>query len=304
MSTKFITAAEVAISNEFFERIQTGVESFDALFGEGLLPGSVLTLSAKHGTGKTQFCLQLLQSLSSQYAVGYVSNEESTEQLAFTCKRINTFNVPIANISTVSDVASIIPDLDVLVVDSFSKLKAEGINSSRKLEQYALDTIIGEAKKHKCVVLLITHNTKSGQSRGSSLVQHDVDATLYIEKSEDDPELRRIFFDKNRFGAPNEIYLQMTASGYSLELKEAPAEDQEHKPSTNKTQERYEKICEHLSVCGASFASEVASAIELDYGKTMVLLRELRNMGKITKTGRAEEAVYAMVETAQELIYN
>ena len=304
MSTKFITAADVCISNEFFERVTTGVESFDTLFGEGLLPGSVITLSAKHGTGKTQFCLQLLQSLSSTYAVGYVSNEESTEQLAFTCKRIGTFNVPIANVVSVSDVEQIIPDLDVLVIDSFSKLKANGINSARKLEQYALDTIIGAAKKHKCIVVLITHNTKSGQSRGSSLIQHDVDATLYIEKSEDAPEMRRIFFDKNRFGAPNEIYLEMTASGYSLELKEAPVIEEEQRSSVSKTQERYDSICEYLNLHRECFASEVAAAIELDYSKTMVLLRELRNMGRITKTGRAGDAVYALVESSQELIYN
>lgn len=302
MNTKFVTAANVSIPENFFDRIQTGVESLDALFGDGLMPGSVVTLSAKHGTGKTQFCLQMLQSLSECFAVGYVSNEESTEQLAFTCKRIGAFNVPIANIATVEDVAEVISGLDVLVVDSFSKLKTKDITSARKLEQHALDTIIAAAKKHKCVVFLITHNTKSGQSRGSSLVQHDVDATLYIEKSEDAPELRRVFFDKNRFGAPNEIYLEMTASGYSFDLKQPPQETSDA-PNTSKTQERYNMICSYLEQNGSSQARDVAYALDVDYGKAMVLLRELRNMGKITKTGRGEDATYAM-EEAQELSYN
>lgn len=293
MSTKFITAANVVIPDEYFNRIQFGVEAFDTLFGDGMLPGSVITLSAKHGTGKTQFCLQMLQSIAEHKAVGYVSNEESTEQLAFTCKRIGTFDVPIANVTTVEDVVELIPSLDVLVVDSFSKLKSAGVASSRKLEQHALDSIIGAAKQHKCVVILITHNTKSGQSRGSSLVQHDVDATLYIEKLEEDPNMRRVYFDKNRFGTPAEIYLNMTAMGYSLALQEPPV-DAEEAPVASRSQERYEQIKQHLQ-SGECSASDVAGAIGVDYGKVMVLLRELRNMGSITKAGRGEQATYALV---------
>jgi DNA repair protein RadA/Sms len=112
---KFTTASNVVIPSEYFNRITTGNEALDFLFGDGLLPGSTLTLSAKHGTGKTQFSLQLLELLSKKHSVGYVSNEETVEQLAFTCRRIGTPNVPIANVRTVADVVEATEGLQVLL---------------------------------------------------------------------------------------------------------------------------------------------------------------------------------------------
>lgn len=300
MSTKFTTAANIVIPDEYFNRITTGVEAFDVLLGEGLLPGSLITLSAKHGTGKTQFCLQLLESLSSTHCVGYVSNEESIEQLAFTCKRISTYNVPVANIRTVEDVAECTKNLDVLVVDSFSKLEVDEVSSARKTERIALKEIIAAAKINKCCVILITHNTKTGQSKGSSQIQHDVDATLYIEKVEDQPHLRRIWFDKNRFGCPQEIHMELTANGYSLELCEAPdADATSDTPRESKTSQMYRNITSFLDQSGISSAAEVAQAVGVDYSKAMVLLREMGAMGKIVKNGRGQDAEYSLTQPDQ-----
>jgi hypothetical protein len=124
----------------------------------------------------------------------------------------------------VADVVNATKGLDVLVVDSFSKLQVAKVKSTLKTEKIALKNIIAAAKRNKCCVVLITHNTKTGQSKGTSQVQHDVDATLYIEKLKDEPTLRRVWFDKNRFGAPAEIHLEMTASGLILELRASPEE--------------------------------------------------------------------------------
>ena len=297
MSTKFTTAANVVIPDEYFNRILTGNHAFDTLLGDGLLPGSLITLSAKHGTGKTQFCLQLLEALNQTHCVGYVSNEESVEQLAFTCKRIGTYNVPVANIRTVEDVVECTRDLDVLVVDSFSKLEVDETSSARKTERIALKDIIAAAKSNKCCVILITHNTKTGQSKGSSQIQHDVDATLYIEKIEDNSPLRRIWFDKNRFGCPQEIFLELTASGYSLELCEAPGDqDTSDEPKESRTSQLYKSITSFLDVQGISNAAEVAEAVGVDYSKAMVLLRELGAMRRVVKTGRGQDAEYSLTE--------
>lgn len=296
MSTKFTTAANVVIPDEYFNRITTGVEAFDTLLGEGLLPGSLITLSAKHGTGKTQFCLQLLEALSETHCVGYVSNEESVEQLAFTCKRIGTYNVPVANIRTVEDVVECTKGLDVLVVDSFSKLEVDEVSSARKTEKIALNNIIAAAKTNKCCVILITHNTKTGQSKGSSQIQHDVDATLYIEKIEDQPGLRKIFFDKNRFGCPQEIVMELSSSGYILELVEIEeSEQQSAAPRESKTSKMYNAITQMLETQGVSSAAQVANNIGVDYAKAMVLLRELGAMGRVEKTGRGAEAEYSLI---------
>lgn len=301
---KFTSAANVVIPDEYFNRIQTGVEAFDALVGEGLLPGSLITLSAKHGTGKTQFCLQLLQSLYQRYAVGYVSNEESVEQLAFTCKRISTYDVPVANVRTVEDVVECMKSLDILVVDSFSKLEVDNISSARLTERIALKEIISAAKLNKCCVILITHNTKTGQSKGGSQIQHDVDATLYIEKLEEDPSLRRIYFDKNRFGAPSEIHLELTASGYTLVLREPidSTDDEEESPRETKTSTICKNIVAYLTEMHIGSAAEIAEAVNIDYSKAKALLRELVAMNKVVKTGRGQEAEFTL-RVATEVQY-
>lgn len=294
--TKFTTASNVVIPEEYFRRIKTGNNALDTLFGDGLLPGSVITLSAKHGTGKTQFCLQLLNMLSRTHRVGYVSNEENIEQLAFTCKRIGTYDVPVANVKDVDDVVKCVANLDLLVVDSFSKLEFDGV-TNRRSEKMALDGIIQAAKQSKCCVILITHNTKSGQSKGSSLVQHDVDATLYIEKNEDSPDLRRVWFEKNRFGAPGEIYIEMTASGFVFELMDAPdSQEQEPVIKESKTSQLYKSIEQFVADKFETSAADVARSLNIDYSKTQVLLRELCNMSKISKLGRGKDATYTIYE--------
>lgn len=290
--SKFITASEVVIPEEFFRRIKTGNEALDHLFGDGLLPGSVMTLSAKHGTGKTQFCLQLLDMLSATHRVGYVSNEENIQQLAFTCKRIGTYRVPVANIRSVDDVVECVSDLDLLVVDSFSKLEFDG-HTGRRTEKMALDGIIQAAKTHKCCVILITHNTKSGMSKGSSLVQHDVDATLYIEHDEEDEQIRRVWFDKNRFGAPNEIRVTMTATGYNFEkVGHHDEQVKEESPRQSKSTKMYRQIEKMFDEVIEISAADVATSLNIDYGKAQMLLREMCNMNILEKDGRGREAIY------------
>jgi predicted ATP-dependent serine protease len=298
MNTTFTTAANIAIPEEFFNRIRPQNTALQELLGEGLLPGSVLTLSAKHGTGKTQFALQLLEELASSHRVGYLSNEETVEQLAFTCKRINAFNVPIGTCKTVADVVNATKGLDVLVVDSFSKLQVTKVKSTLKTERIALKNIIAAAKRNKCCVVLITHNTKTGQSKGTSQVQHDVDATLYIEKLKDEPTLRRVWFDKNRFGAPAEIHLEMTASGLILELRASPEEAAEA-PKESKTQQLYRQVLDIITSEGTVDAGVVARRCEVDYSRSQVLLRELGAMGQVVKHGRGKDATY---ELSQELM--
>ena len=301
---KFTTASKVVIPSEYFNRITTGNEALDFLFGDGLLPGSTITLSAKHGTGKTQFSLQLLELLSKKHSVGYVSNEETVEQLAFTCRRIGTPNVPIANVRSVSDVVEAMQGLQVLIVDSFSKLEVEDVRSVVKTEKIAIDSIIRAAKKNKCTVILITHNTKNGQSKGTSLVQHDVDATLYIEKDEEDSMMRRVFFDKNRFGSPNEIFLSMSASGLILEMVERNSEDGESAPKKNKeskTSRQYKEIAAFLTANKGGTAAEVAKSLNVDYTKAQMLLRDMTKLDTVRKTGRGQYAMFRAVQKAPEV---
>ena len=61
-STAFVEIKDVTIPSVFFKRMNSGIEQLDALFGNGLLPGSSITVAARAGLGKTTLMLQLLQA--------------------------------------------------------------------------------------------------------------------------------------------------------------------------------------------------------------------------------------------------
>ena len=65
-STKFTHVSEVVIPDVYYRRLKCGNEKIDAAFGDGILPGSSITLTARAGMGKTTFVLQLLELLNNQ----------------------------------------------------------------------------------------------------------------------------------------------------------------------------------------------------------------------------------------------
>ena len=293
--SQFITAGSVIVPDEYFNRMSSGIETIDNLFSTGILPGSVTTIAAKHGTGKTQFCLQLLNALLEKgNKVGYVSNEESIEQLAFTCRRINTPNVPIANANTVKEVKELMQGLNVIVIDSFSKLRVDGETKVRAIERCILDTIIGEAKRTKCAVFFIMHLTKMGQVRGSSLIEHDVDATLFIKHNteEDEPDngQRKIYFEKNRFGSPNEVVVTLTAKGYDFTAVSSTGEDPAKQVKTGKANTLQDSI---INLPLDEFTvDEVVEHLDLPYQKVLLVIYTMTRNNVLTKSGRGKTAVY------------
>jgi predicted ATP-dependent serine protease len=296
--SRFVTAKEVIVPDEYFNRLSSGIETIDSLFSTGILPGSVTTIAAKHGTGKTQFCLQLLNALQEKsYKVGYVSNEESIEQLAFTCKRINTPNVPIANASSLKEVKELMQGLNVIVIDSFSKLRVDGETKVRSIERCILDTIIGEAKKTKCAVFFIMHLTKMGQVRGSSLIEHDVDATLFIKHNheEDEPDngQRKIYFEKNRFGSPNEVVVTITAKGYDFTEVEPDLSNDKKKDKTKKSDILQEDI---KNLPYPEFTVDKAvEHLDLPHQKVLFAIYTMTRNGILVKEGRGKAATYKVV---------
>lgn len=218
MALKFVKNKNVSISKSFYSRIKTGIKNLDALFDTGMLPGMVLTVAGKHGTGKTQFLLQTINELAKKkYRVGYASCEESLEQLAFTSNRIGV-DVPISTFESPDEIFSAMESLDVLVMDSFSMMHMESGKGVRKNERDLVDRLYAKAKETNCCLFIILHLTKNGDLKGTSYIPHKVDANLYLERVEDTEmkNARRIFFTKNRFGCPSEIFVTLTATGYDF----------------------------------------------------------------------------------------
>lgn len=294
----FTPAENIQIPDSYFNRIKTGVETLDFLFNDGLLPGSTITLDGQRGTGKTRFCLQLLDILKNKgYLVGYMSNEESKEQLAFTCKSINVNKVPIAAIKTFDDIVRAIYWHDVLIVDSFSMIDFEEFDcSARAAEKRCIKKIIDAAHESGCCVIIILHHTKSGQMKGSSLIAHKVDANLHLKQSESDDKMRDAFFSKNRFGPNNSISVVMNSNGYDftqVEKNTISIDDIFDTPKKSKMKNQCIEILELPEIN----IKRVMEYFNFDNLKATRYLKELCLQGLLFKVGRGETAQYIKAET-------
>ena len=278
MNSKFIKVSNVEIPDSFYNRIKTNVESIDHLFGDGILPGCTYTLTAGWGMGKTQLMLQLLSRIANvNKRVGYITNEESVEQLAFTCRRISVHNVMVANMSNITEIAEAMKDFDV----------------------------VAAAKANNCATFFIMHYTKDGKLKGSSRVPHLVDANLYIEKVEgDDEQLRRVYFTKNRFGAPNDINIRLTSTGYDFTLIEGSKSPEGSKKKTNKKakQEEDMKSIMALKEPPSIKVGRVMKLLKCEHYKAAFYLRELTMQGKLAKYGRGLDASWKIVNTVKEYV--
>ena len=287
-STSFININEVTIPKAFYKRMNSGIVQLDELFGNGLLPGSTITIAARAGLGKTTLMLQLLQGLvSTGHEVGYCSNEESIEQLAMTCKRLNVNNIRACNEADVDTISSYMDKFDVIVVDSFQGL-AKGNLSGRALEKYCIEKLIKKAKQSECVLILICHNTKAGQIKGSSLIIHAVDVNIAIEPIKDaEINARKIVFNKNRFGPANELECYIQSNGYDFESEIALLGEESVKPSKKKVKNlQRDQI---LTMEEVSIKS-VCKLLSIDATRAGFLLRELQLEGVIAKEGRGADA--------------
>jgi predicted ATP-dependent serine protease len=290
-ATKFQPISEVTIPEIYYRRLKCGNEKIDAAFGEGILPGSSITLTARAGMGKTTFVLQMLEMLNNQgHKVGYCSSEESVAQLAMTCKRLQVRNIQVCNESDVDTISKYMEDLDVIVIDSFQGL-VKGNKKGRELEKYCIEKLVVRAKETECAVILIWHNTKAGGIKGSSLIIHAVDVNISIHQIKDaDINARCIRFDKNRFGPAVDIEGFIEYSGYDFDKEViVDSEGKGDKPSkADKKKEQRESILKLNKIT----VSDVCKSLSIDSTRAGFLLRELVMECKLTKQGRGVDAVY------------
>jgi len=293
-STKFQPVSQVVIPEVYSRRLKSGNEKIDAMFGEGILPGSSITLTARAGMGKTTFVLQLLENLHNNgHKVGYCSSEESVAQLAMTCKRLQVNNIQVCNESDVDTISKYMDDLDVVVIDSFQGL-VKGNKRGRDLEKYCIEKLVVRAKETECAVILICHNTKAGGIKGSSLIIHAVDVNISINMIKDaEMNARSIRFEKNRFGPASDIECFIEYSGYDFETEVIVDGDGDNKTSkADKKKEQRDAILKLQNVT----VQEVCKKLSIDSTRAGFLLRELVMECKLVKQGRGVEATYSKPE--------
>jgi len=291
--SKFTKVSEIVIPSVFYNRMKTGIEEFDAMFGEGILPGSAFTITAQAGCGKTTLLLQLMEALANNgYEVGYASGEENQYQLAFTCKRLNVKSVQIANETDVDVLAKAMQELDILVVDSFQALTTKHKLNHAELERYAVSTLVNAAKRTECTVVFVMHLTKNGSLKGSTLVPHAVDVNVQIMMDDEGDEQDRIIsFYKNRFGPTLDYTASMTSQGFKLsgrrEVVKAPP-----KAARKKSIETKIMAMDPPNITKKRIMKDLA----LSGSQAYLALKEMTDAGKLVKYGRGDDAVFKRVK--------
>ena len=288
--TNFTAVSDIEIPSIFYSRLKSGVKDFDKLFGDGLLPGASLTLTAQAGCGKTTFTLQLLEHLSQAgYDCLYASGEENCYQLAFTCNRLNVKSVKIANVTDIDTIAEAMEDSDVMVVDSFQALTTKNKLNSRELEQYAISTLCNKAKESECVLIFIMHLTKTVQLKGSTLVPHSVDMNMMISHDieSDDDTARIISVSKNRFGACIDVEATMGHKGFHI------GEKVEAKRIKSKKDRKADLKKEILKLDPPNITEQgIMSQFNLTKGQAYLVLKALVDDKKLKKYGRGSSAIW------------
>jgi predicted ATP-dependent serine protease len=285
----FTRAQDIVIPEIYNRRYKTGKEDLDSIFGEyGFMPNLTFTLAAAPGTGKTSMLLQLLELLEqTNKHTAYISGEENVEQLAFTSKRLNVKNVPLANMTDIDDICEAIveSEFDFVVLDSLPAITSRHKMNKKQLNEYITTRLIQTAKEHEIVIGIILHFTKAGTYKGDTLLPHSCDMNIIMTRNKDDYNLRDIDVTKNRFGSSSACVFEMTPNGFSFE-----AIEQSEASSDSKKLTKADVITEALSE--PKTMAQIVEVTNISGSYLNNILRDLVNQGKIVKSGRGASATY------------
>lgn len=292
--TPFTKVSDIVIPDIFYNRLKTGIDELDAIFGSGLLPGSTITLKSLPGVGKSVFSLTLSELLSNQgYNVAYSSGEEDIRQLAYNCKRLNIENTRIGNITDVDEILAVMPDNDFIVIDSFQTLTTKKELNSRERTKYFNDNLVRVAKEHECTVLFIVQELSDGTIRGGTSLLYAVDVNMQILKNKEDKDCRIFDVYKNRFGATMQHQARFGYNGYEFlgEYEETEDMKEEKQKKTSIKEVRKQDIMS-MEEPPLITLERVMETLDVKEQTARILLTELESEMKLIKYGRGQTAVW------------
>lgn len=206
-----------------FRRLPARIGEFDRVLGGGLVPGSLVLIGGDPGIGKSTLLLQAAGHLATNaQPVLYVSGEESTDQIRLRAQRLSItsdglFLLCETNLSAILEQAAELPSA-IVIVDSIQTVYVEDLASSAGTVGQIREAgarLAQFAKKTGQTIIIVGHVTKEGAIAGPKVLEHLVDAVLYLE-GERFHTYRLLRGVKNRFGSTNEVgVFEMNDTGLS-----------------------------------------------------------------------------------------
>jgi DNA repair protein RadA/Sms len=211
------------ISTDDIERLPVVGEELARVLGGGLVPGSVVLVGGDPGIGKTTLLTQIAAHFADQVGPTlYVSAEESARQIKLRAERLGVApeNLYIFSETSLDIILEQMKSLKprLAIIDSIQTVYLEQVTSAAgsvsQVREGAL-RLLHLAKQTGTPMFLVGHVTKEGTIAGPRVLEHIVDAVLYLE-GDRFHQYRLLRGVKNRFGSTNEVgVFEMTRLGMS-----------------------------------------------------------------------------------------
>ncbi|MDD2251849.1 MAG: DNA repair protein RadA [Dehalococcoidales bacterium] len=203
------------------ERFKTSITELDRVLGGGIVPGSLVLIGGEPGIGKSTLLLQAASNVcQTKGRVVYISGEETPRQVKLRAHRLGIkgeemFLAAETNLDLILGQADMLKPA-LLVVDSIQSVytpEAETLPGSLNQLRLSTQKLMAWAKVSNCPVFITGHVTKDGTIAGPRVLEHMVDAVLYLE-GEPFQAYRILRSVKNRFGSTNEVGIfEMVSEG-------------------------------------------------------------------------------------------
>lgn len=230
-----LAAKMATLQNRTFETFIIAEPQMQAFLGdvERKNTGSTaITITGGAGSGKTRFAFQFINALAQNYKVGHASLEEQPDSKLYFDKvqqyldETAQANVEAPEIENMQDLQALIERNDVIVIDSFTKIREWDRN-------FLLDRDLRKKYNGK-LFLIIFQQTVAGNMRGGTTSEFDGDIILYTQVF---PNYREnyIYPSKNRYNStPSE---QLHYSVYHQQLLPSESTPPDSSPVTSNTYE-------------------------------------------------------------------
>jgi len=194
------------------DRIPLPLSEFNRVLGGGLVAGSLVLIGGDPGIGKSTLLLQVSAQIADvRSKVVYVSGEETPGQIKLRSQRLGVSGEGLYLLAE-TDLEIILPQLTELsprlvVVDSIQSVSLPELDTAAgSITQVRECTLrlMRWAKHGRTPVFITGHVTKEGAIAGPRVLEHIVDAVLYLE-GEQFSAYRLLRCVKNRFGSTNEV---------------------------------------------------------------------------------------------------